>query len=500
MTDRDRPESSPSSVASPEPEPGRGPEAESESESESGAAWPLWQRVGLRYLLLHWLLQSGATFTASLLGTIGGVRGQLLDRFELPWLDGAPFDWVGEAAMAVSRVEEWWQDATSWLSERGLAPYEVIHQRTGSGDTAHDITKLLVIFAAAALGALVWSLVRRAPCGYPRLGRWLHVLARFQLAFVMLSYGLHKFFGGQFGELGPRRLTTEVGDLWPMTMVGTFMQASKSYELFGGGGEVLGGLLLFHRRTALLGALVSIAVMSNVCALNWLHGVPVKVFSSWLLLTAVLLLAPFRHTLAAVFLLNRPSKPVDLRAPAPRGLRTAVVLAGWAWVLATLTLTVIQGLGPKPWMEGREKPARYGVWTVERMVLDGEEVPAEDGTRWRFLAIDRGDLVWAREATGREHFFRIAWDEDEGAARVRPAGAEDAEPWTWTVAEGTKVLPVDPPLLLRNEDRGRKVDGERKTLVLKGAWGERAVELHTVERRFRLQTGFRFRQELPDFW
>ena len=56
------------------------------------------------------------------------------------------------------------------------------------------------------------------------------------------------------------------------------------------------------------------------------------------------------------------------------------------------------------------------------------------------------------------------------------------------------------PLLLRNEDRGKQVDVERRSLVLKGTWDGHALELHTVEKRFRLQTGFRLRQELPDFW
>ena len=109
----------------------------------------------------------------------------------------------------------------------------------------------------------------------------------------MLGYGFAKFYGGQFGELSLHRLTQEIGDTWPMTMVGTFMQASKPYELFGGACEVLGGLLLFHRRTALLGACVSIGTLANICALNWLYGVPVKQYSAHLLLYGIGLLAPF---------------------------------------------------------------------------------------------------------------------------------------------------------------------------------------------------------------
>jgi hypothetical protein len=58
----------------------------------------------------------------------------------------------------------------------------------------------------------------------------------------------------------------------------------------------------------------------------------------------------------------------------------------------------------------------------------------------------------------------------------------------------------DPPLLLRNADRGKPVDVERRSLVLSGKWNGHDLELKTVEKVFRLQTGFRLRQELPDFW
>jgi len=286
-----------------------------------------------------------------------------------------------------------------------------------------------------------------------------------------------------------------------MTMVGTFMQASPPSEIFAGIGEVVGGLLLFHRRTALLGALVVIAVMTNVCALNWLYGVPVKLFSGHLLVTAALLLVPYRHGLWSLFVKNETARAVDLSVPAPRLLHWPLRLGGFAWVIGTLVLTHLHGIEPKPWMQGREKSALYGVWTVEKMSLDGQEVPPTDSTRWRFLAIDRGTLAWAKDAVGRIQSFQFAWDEPSGIAQVSPrssGGEEEAAPWT--CERGSKTTKVDPPLLLRNEDHGRLVDGERRTLVLKGRLGEQQIELHTVEKKFRLQTGFRFRQELPDFW
>ena len=475
--------------------------------------WPLWHRFAFRYLLLHYLLYALPRPFDALLGTLSGLCRWVATEFQQPWLNEAPFRWAGKWAMELSKVEaKVWQPLTTWMDQHGLTPYEVIHQRTGSGDTGHDVARLLAIVAAALAGALLWMLLQRGDRGHPRLGRWLHLMVRFDLAFWMFSYGFAKFYGGQFGDLSLMRLTQEIGDTTPMGMVGTFMQASKPYELFSGAGEVLGGLLLFHRATAALGACVTIAVMTNVCALNWLCGVPVKLFSAHLLLYAVFLLAPFCGRLRALFLTNQPSAPVDLRVVRVRWAGWLLQLVGWSWVLGSLWLTHVQGRGERPWMKGREKPSLYGVWLVDKMLLDGQEVAATDVHRWRFLAIDRGTMVWARDVSGQRQFFDCTWDPATGNAQVKPrvmapatgtasASAPASRPAeTWTCTTGTKVVPVDVPLLIRNEDRGRKVDGTRRTLVVKGRLGGQDLELHTVEKVFRLQTGFRLRQELPDGW
>jgi len=84
-----------------------------------------------------------------------------------------------------------------------------------------------------------------------------------------------------------------IGDQSPMGLLWNFMGASAPYTIFGGLGELIGGLLLTNRRTALLGALISAAVMSQVVMLNFSYDVPVKIYSSELLLTARVLIAPY---------------------------------------------------------------------------------------------------------------------------------------------------------------------------------------------------------------
>lgn len=454
--------------------------------------WRRWQRLAFRYALLHYVLYAFPGPIGAVAQTIGGgLRLTGLDTRGAPWLM-APLAWVDRG----------WESLTTAMAAHGLAPYEVIHQQTGSGDTGANYAQLLVVVALSLAGTLIWSLFARARA-YPRLGRWFHLIVRVDLAFTLFGYGFAKFYGGQFGELSLSRLTQEIGDTWPMTMVGTFMQGSKPYELFAGACEVLGGILLFHRRTALLGAFVAIGTMTNVCALNWLYGVPVKQYSAHLLLYGVGLLAPFLPQLWAVFVRNLPSQPVDLRVV--HGVRASRWLLGLgvAWVAAYLVETHLDGMKPKPWMKNYARSALYGLYTVESMSLDGKEVPATDASRWRDFAVDRGTTAWSREFTGKRHYFEFKWDEATGVAQVKPKDVkEDAEKAAepWTCERGVKTVKGDCPLLLRNEDRGKQVDVERRSLVLKGRWEGHDVELHTVEKVFRLQTGFRLRQELPDFW
>src|SRR5262249_17022289 len=101
------------------------------------------------------------------------------------------------------------------------------------------------------------------------------------------------------------------GDSSPMNLLWTFMGFSDGYNLFAGAGELLGGILLATRRTTLLGALVSLAVMTHVAVLNLCYDVPVKLLSLHLVAMALYLIVPDARRLAAFFLSNRPAPPAD---------------------------------------------------------------------------------------------------------------------------------------------------------------------------------------------
>lgn len=498
---------------SPAPGPVLGPPGYLAPGARVRAAWPWWQRVLFRYALLHAVLYMApmplSAFVQMLIGLATRVDGWLAPdaaataaAAEPSWLASTAV-WLREhPASWFAEVEQWWQGATTWVAaqswQQDVLGFEVLHQPTGSGDTGHHFVRLLLIVAASLLLTGVWSVLDRRRIGYRRLGRWLHLGARFYLGYWMLVYGGIKFYAGQFPEPGIARLTNEIGDTSPMGMVWTFLGASKPYEVFGGVCEALGGILLFHRRTALLGCFVTIATMTNVCALNWMYDVPVKLFSTHLWLFAVALLAPWAKRLWALFVSNRPSEPVDLRVVHSAWLGWPLAVLGWFWVGGTL---VTMHFGNVEAMERRAdnaaKPALYGRWDVERMLLDGEEVAAADASRWRFLAIDRGGRAFYRTAAGAQRSFSYA--EDLAKGEITLTTASDAEPdaRTLRVEQGTKTLAAPHPAPRTRQDFGERVDAERRTLSLKGEWQGQLLELELVEHVFLLHRGFHWVQEMP---
>ena len=77
-----------------------------------------------------------------------------------------------------------------------------------------------------------------------------------------------------------------------MRLLWTLMGYSRPYAVFAGLGEVSAGLLLLSRRTSTIGALISFGVMLNVVMLNFCYDVPVKQFSSHLVLAALFVAWP----------------------------------------------------------------------------------------------------------------------------------------------------------------------------------------------------------------
>jgi hypothetical protein len=312
--------------------------------------------------------------------------------YNLPFPLAFPLSELPLLDKASAAYDALWHAFVPWVGKHAFG-LEITVFPNGSGDTTFNYVQLVIFAVLAAAATLVWTLLDRRRTEYARLHEWLRIYVRFALAVAMISYGAFKVIKSQFPNPTLDKLVQPIGDQSPMALLWNFMGASHSYNVFTGLGEFVGGLLLTTRRTTLLGALVSIAVLSNFVMLNFSYDVPVKLYSLHLLAMAVFLCLPELRRLASFFVLNRPVAAV----PHPplfqrRWLNRGAGIARTIFVLATAILTLnVSWQGRKSYGDLAPRAPLYGVWNVETFEADGQVLPPliTDPFRWRRMIFDR---------------------------------------------------------------------------------------------------------------
>jgi hypothetical protein len=311
--------------------------------------------------------------------------------------------------------EALWESVGTNVGRQVFGVTVQILEMNGSGDTAYDYVRTFCHLVLAVLLGLLWTILDRKRSRDPRLYEWFRVYLRFSLAMAMIVYGTMKLIPTQFGSLGFYRLLQPFGNASPMGLLWAFMAASPAYTAFSGAAETLGGLLLIPRRTTLLGALVSAAVLTQVVMLNFCYDVPVKLFSSNLLVMALVLAAPDLRRLAALFLFNRRVEPVEMRPLFASRRLNRVAAAVWAIGLAGYTVYSLYGAYQSNKQYGflAPKPPFHGVWEVEELVVDGTVRPPllTDEERWRRVVVEEpGYIGIQRMKDSRPGYYKLEQD------------------------------------------------------------------------------------------
>lgn len=280
-----------------------------------------------------------------------------------------------------------------WVGNTFLGIEEISTVPTGSGDTTYGYVSLFSFLCLAALGTLIWSILDRKRNNYERLSVGLIVWLRYYLAFFLLIYGFAKVFVLQFSDLSLFDLVKTYGESSPMGLVWNFMEFSDSYTIYTGMGEILGGILLLYRRTVTLGCIVTIAVMATVATLNYSYDVPVKLFSTHLLLIAFYILTPQYKRVFNFLIFN---KPVDIERHLhyfkTRKWRLAGYIAKGLFVTYFLYSQISSGYqSQKLYGKKSPNPALYGIYEVDHFAVNKDTLTplTTDRFRWRKLIIDK---------------------------------------------------------------------------------------------------------------
>ncbi|MGC4033965.1 MAG: DoxX family protein [Tepidisphaeraceae bacterium] len=343
---------------------------------DSSSSWTVAGKVAFRFLFVYFILHIlPFPFFGELIGTdyIQGLYNSL-------WYSFIP--WVGKQVLHL--------------------PNDIMFIPNGSSDTTYHYVHLLTIAILALAVCVVWSVIDRRRKNYDQALYWGMIAVRYYLGVIMIGYGVSKVFMMQFGFV-EERLHQTYGESTPMGLLWTFMGYSYAYNFFTGFAEVLGGVLVFFRRTTTAGALLLIAILSNVVLLNFTYNVPVKLYSSHLLLLAIIICL-YDGKRILNFLLNRPAEPRVEKEYFTSGRIGQIRFFGnFILVAALLVSQFVIMQGYKEFFAPPPKSPLYGIYDVNEFVHDGPQ--AVDTIRWRSFRI--GYMGSGQAISQRDQTFRF---------------------------------------------------------------------------------------------
>jgi hypothetical protein len=238
-----------------------------------------------------------------------------------------------------------------------------------NGDVGEEYARLILAVVFGVVVAIGWSIGDRK---HPRAG-WvegaLRVMLRYSIALGLVSYAIAKILPVQFPPLGPLSYETRVGELTPMRLLWTFMQYSRPYSCFGGLMECVAIVLLCFRRTATLGALVTI--------------VQVKLYAFMIVISAGVLVLYDARRLLAIFVTNRSvppgAQPTLFDGRMPEALRWTIKIV----LVGSVTASSIIAFRPLSSARAPETSPVSGAWAIT----------STTGPKWRRVIIDEGSIT-----------------------------------------------------------------------------------------------------------
>jgi len=333
------------------------------------------------------------------------------------------FPFINEIQTIHPKLEEWygvlvklyvnfWHSFISWIGKNIVGLKSPITTfGSGSGDTTFNYVLLHTQFSLATLGCVLWTLLDRKRKSYNQAYYWLRVLLRYCLATAMFGYGFAKIFHLQMPFPNLSHLVRPLGDKSPMGLAWSFIGYSKGYSAYTGWAEVIGGLLLFFRRTTLLGALAVMVVMMNVAAINFFYDVPVKLNSSMFILMAVFLIAKDFKRLLNVLILHKPSTAANFpRMILSRRWWIASRVFKWLFIASALYGNISGSVDAlKMYGDNRKLPPLYGIYNTEILIKNSDTLAplTTDSTRWKQLIIEYEKYAQVKMMNDSMHHYNF---------------------------------------------------------------------------------------------
>lgn len=255
------------------------------------------------------------------------------------------------------------------------------------------------------IGAIIWDVLeKRKAQNYEKLYYWLRVILRFRLAIGLIGYGVIKLFPVQIPSLSLSDLHTAYGDFlpWKIYYLSTGV-ATAGYEPTLGAIEILSGLLLFYRRTTIIGASIAFSVLVNIVLANFAYQLGEHIYSLYLLIVSAFLIAYDIPRLYNLLIKEKLAiadhfTPVFTYKNAGR-IRYAVKILLLLFVVFYTSLTYAGYKKSKwPYPDTPGLVNAYGVYNVKEFKINHKDLPysATDTTRWQDVVFEKWNVLSIR--------------------------------------------------------------------------------------------------------
>lgn len=261
----------------------------------------------------------------------------------------------------------------------------------------------IILIAISAIGAVIWTKRDSVTTDYSVLYYWLRVIVRYRLAIGIIGYGMIKFFPAQAPFPSISNLNTNYGDFHAWKLFSLSLGVVPGYESFLGGVELLAGLLLFFRRTASVGALLILVFTGNVFISNLAYEGGEYVYSFYLIVLAIFVLAYDAQRIYNLISLERPTSPNTFKPAFPGKLGIARL------ILKSFVIFFFVFLyGYKTSSEFKSDPYQFpvskglseasGIYNVSEFRINNKTIPYSltDPLRWKDVVFEKWATISIR--------------------------------------------------------------------------------------------------------
>lgn len=306
------------------------------------------------------------------------------------------------------------EDFYPWVGSAILhLPEPITIFPNGSGDTTYNYVEVLTCFVLGFIGASVWSLFNKKENNYDTLMHWFLIFCRYYVASSLISYGYAKIFYSQFQPPTLWKLVQPLGESSPMGLAWTFIGFSKTYTVFSGYAEFVGGVLLLFRRTSVLGALIGFVVMLNVMLMNYCYDIPVKLYSTQLVLLCLIIMYFMGHNLKLVLIKNQATASVDYKPLFnKKWLKISRLVLKSAAIFFAVILSGYQTYDMnKTYGVDAAKPPLYGLYKPTQFIKNSDTLRVySDSAEWKYLVIEWEGMASVRQLNDRS--YRLTFNVD----------------------------------------------------------------------------------------